>query len=262
MEKPLIGIGADVKQSGSGGREQAFGYMNYIDAVLRGGAIPVIIPPQPQNVDDLLASLDGVLLAGGRDCDPALYGEQPHPTVEPMDTRRQGNDLALAKAARERGIPTLGVCLGLQVMSVAAGGTLIQDISEETGTSVVHESEPGDRARHEIRVEKGTALDAILKETALVVNSSHHQAVRSPGEGLRVSAWALDGIVEGIEDPAHPFYIGVQWHPEDMPGEASAEKIFDAFIQSAMKHARSRNGGGERSGSEAGVESSRSSREE
>lgn len=240
MTKPLIGIGADVKDSGSGGREQAYGFMNYIDAVLRAGGIPLLIPPQPQNVEALLASLDGVLLTGGKDCDPSLYGEEAHPTLKPMDSRRQAGDLALARAARETGTPMLGVCLGLQVMTIAAGGSLIQDIQSETGTSVTHESEPGARKRHEVRIERDTALSAVLGSEGCVVNSSHHQAVRTPGDGMRISARAPDGIVEGSEDPAHPFYIGVQWHPEDMPGEDSAEKIFDAFIRAAQERSRSR----------------------
>ena len=240
MKKPLIGIGADVKDSGSGGREQAYGFMNYVDAVLRAGAIPLLIPPQPQNVEDLLESIDGVLLTGGKDCDPSLYGEDPHPTLKPMDTRRQSSDLTLARAARELGVPTLGVCLGLQVMTIAAGGSLIQDIHSETGTPITHESEPGERKRHDVHIEPDTALGMVLGREGCVVNSSHHQAVRSPGEGMRICAWAPDGIVEASEDPAHPFYIGVQWHPEDMPGEDSAEKIFDAFIRAALERSRSR----------------------
>src|SRR5436309_1520619 len=113
MTKPLIGIGSDLNVTASK-RDRAFVYTTYIEALKRAGAVPVVIPPQPENVTDLIDQLDDVILAGGDDFDPGIYGEEKHPTVEPMDPRRQSNDLALAKTARERGIPTLGICLGMQ----------------------------------------------------------------------------------------------------------------------------------------------------
>lgn len=240
MIKPIIGIGTDV-QSPEGRRESAFTYLTYVEAVRRAGAIPVLIPPQPENAGELMRELDGFLLAGGFDCDPAAYGEQPHPTLEPMDARRQANDLALAEAARKHEVPMLGICLGLQVMNVAAGGTLIQDIDSQHDTEIRHASEPEDRARHDVIIEKGTHLASVLPAVELNVNSSHHQAVRKVGQGLRVTALAPDGIVEGLEDPKHPFYLGVQWHPEDMTGEGSASALFAAFIEAARKHARMKN---------------------
>src|ERR1043166_10248683 len=137
MTKPLIGIGSDVYVH-EGERDRAFVFTTYVDSLRRAGAIPVLIPPQPENAAEIVDDLDGLLLAGGDDCDPAAYGEPRHPTVEPMDARRQANDLALAKLARERGLPTLGICLGVQVMNVAAGGTLIQDIDSQHETEVEH----------------------------------------------------------------------------------------------------------------------------
>lgn len=231
MTKPLIGIGSDVYIH-EGERDRAFVFTTYVDALRRAGAVPVLIPPQPENAADIVDDLDGLLLAGGEDCDPAAYGEQRHPTVEPMDPRRQANDLALAKRAREKGLPTLGICLGVQVMNVAAGGTLIQHIESD----IDHASEPSDRHRHEVAIDGGTYLSAILGERELNVNSSHHQAIRDLGGGLRVTAHAPDGIVEGLEDPRHPFYLGVQWHPEDMGGERSASAIFGAFVEAARKY--------------------------
>ncbi|HEX2121451.1 MAG TPA: gamma-glutamyl-gamma-aminobutyrate hydrolase family protein [Thermoanaerobaculia bacterium] len=236
MTKPIIGIGTDV-QSPTGERERAFIYLTYVEALRRAGAIPVLVPPQPENATDLVEELDGVLLAGGEDCDPALFGEQRHPTVEPMDPRRQTNDVSLARAARERGIPTLGICLGVQVMNVAAGGSLVQDIDSQMETEIRHASDPEDRARHDVLVEQGTKLAKILGERELNVNSSHHQAIKRVGEGLRVTALAPDGVIEGLEDPKHPFYVGVQWHPEDMSGEPSAAGIFGAFVDAARRYA-------------------------
>ncbi len=240
MTKPLIGIGADIRDSGSGGREQAYGFTTYVDAVIRAGAIPLLIPPQSENIVELLASLDGVLLSGGRDCDPAIYGEECHASIKPMDIRRQANDLELARHSREQGVPTLGVCLGVQIMAIAAGGSLIQDIGSEIDTKIRHESEPEGRRHHPVRIESGTILASILEESDLIVNSSHHQAVRTAGEGLRVTARAPDGIVEAIEDANHPFYVGLQWHPEDMSAEDSAARIFDAFIAAARRRALGR----------------------
>jgi len=121
----------------------------------------------------------------------------------------------------------------LQVMNVAAGGTLIQDINSAMETEIDHSSEPSDRGRHDVHIEPATKLGRILGVHALNVNSSHHQSVGRVADGLRVTAQAPDGVVEGIEDPSHPFYMGVQWHPEDMPGEASATAIFGAFVDAA-----------------------------
>jgi putative glutamine amidotransferase len=237
MTKPIIGIGSDVAHK-EGQRDRAFAYTTYTEALRRAGAVPVVIPPQPENAAEIIEGLDGLLLAGGDDCDPSAYGEEPHPSVEPMDPRRQSNELALARAARERDIPTLGICLGVQVMNVAAGGTLIQDIASEVETEIDHASEPSDRHRHEVLVEKGTRLATILGNQKLNVNSSHHQAIRDVGEGLRVTAHAPDGVIEGLEDPSHPFYVGVQWHPEDMSTERSAAALFGAFVDAARKYSK------------------------
>jgi putative glutamine amidotransferase len=237
MKKPLIGIGSDIHLT-PGERDRAFAYTTYTEALRRAGAVAVIIPPQPESAADVVAGLDGLLLAGGEDCDPVVYGEERHPTCSTMDVRRQDNDLGLARAAREQGLPTLGICLGMQVMNVAAGGTLIQDIASQHETEIEHASQPDDRARHEVMIDGGTKLAAMLGETGeMNVNSSHHQAVRQLGDGLRPAAHAPDGIVEGLEDPKHPFYVGVQWHPEDMSGESSAASIFGAFLEAARRHA-------------------------
>jgi putative glutamine amidotransferase len=237
LTKPIIGIGSDVLRI-EGQRDRAFVYLTYVDALRRAGAVPVLIPPQPENAAELAQGLDGILLAGGEDCDPELYGQERHPkVVELMDERRQSNDVTLAKVARERGIPTLGICLGLQVMNVAAGGTLVQDIDSDVETEIQHASLPEDRVRHDVIIEQGTKLASIVPAVELNVNSSHHQAVSTVADGLRVTAHAPDGIVEGLEDPRHPFYVGVQWHPEDMTEEGSASTLFGAFVDAARQYA-------------------------
>ncbi|HEX8252389.1 MAG TPA: gamma-glutamyl-gamma-aminobutyrate hydrolase family protein [Thermoanaerobaculia bacterium] len=240
MSKPIIGIGSDVEHV-EGKRDRAFAYVTYTEALRRAGAVAVIIAPHPEHAADVVEGLDGIILAGGPDCDPAVYDAERHPSVKVlMDERRQGNDLALAKAARERGIPTLGICLGLQMMNVAAGGSLVQDIDSEIETEIQHESAPENRARHDVLVEEGTQLAGILPAVEFNVNSSHHQAIARLGEGLRITAHAPDGVIEGVEDPKHPFYVGVQWHPEDMPGEHSATALFGAFVDAARVYAETK----------------------
>lgn len=239
MRKPLIGIGCDIFVQ-EGERDRAFVYTTYTEALRKAGAIPLIIPPQPENARELVNSLDGLLLAGGFDCDPSVYGEERHESCETMDMRRQENDFELAKIAREHDIPTLGICLGLQMLNVAAGGTLIQDITTQYETEIEHVSEPEDRARHDVMIEASTRLGSILGGREYNVNSSHHQAIRNVGRGLRVTAHAPDGIVEGLEDPSHPFYLGVQWHPEDMHSEECASRLFDAFVEAARAYAKRR----------------------
>lgn len=238
--KPLIGIGSDLIPSGT--RTSAFAYTTYIEALKRAGAIPVVIPPQPENATALLENLDGIVLAGGFDCDPAVYGEEQHESVEAMDPRRQENDLVLAKLAYERGVPTLGICLGMQVMNVARGGTLIQDIESQCPGSLLHESDPSDRIRHDVEVSAGSRLATIIGAGRKNVNSSHHQAIGKTGAQLRVTAAASDGIIEAVEDASHRFYVGVQWHPEDMEGEQSASTLFGHFVDVARQYQAEKRG--------------------
>jgi putative glutamine amidotransferase len=237
--KPLIGIGSDVTRR-EGERDQAFAFLTYIEPLRALGAIVFLIPPQPEQLADVVTKLDGVLLAGGDDCDPALYGEVPQQKLRLMDRRRQENDVELARLARERGVPMLGICLGLQVMNVAAGGTLIQDIGSEVPEALEHASEPPNRRRHQVEVFAETQLGGVIGAGVKEVNSSHHQAIRNVGSGLAVTAEAPDGIIEAIEDRQHPFYLGVQWHPEDMNGDPTASALMEAFVAAAKDHRQRR----------------------
>lgn len=234
MTRPLIGIAADITKQ-EGGRERALVFLSYLDSVQRAGGAPVILPPIAANARDVLERIDGLLMVGGDDCDPTLFGEQPHASIVLIDRRRQDHELALARLSREMGIPTLGVCLGMQVMTIGAGGTLIQDIDSQSPSPIRHSGEPGDRSRHEIEIEPGSRLERLTGMRRCAVNSSHHQAVRSAGTGLVVTARADDGIVEAIEDPHHPFYVGVQWHPEDLPHDRASDSLFRALVEAAAE---------------------------
>lgn len=245
MRRPLIGIGADIVTVE--GRERAAVNVSYAEALRRAGAIPLLVPPEEENLAELIERLDGVLLAGGNDCDPSVYGQERHPSVSLMDARRQQNDLALAARAFERGMPTLGICLGIQIINVARGGTLIQDIHSAVPSALLHESDPTARVRHDVEIADGTRLAAIVGAGVKNVNSSHHQAIGELGSGLRVTARASDGIIEAVEDPSRPFHLGVQWHPEDMAGEQVATELFAAFVAAAREYA-SRRGRAEAAG--------------
>jgi putative glutamine amidotransferase len=153
---------------------------------------------------------------------------------------RLGVDLALARLARERSIPILGICLGSQILNVAAGGTLVQDIPSQVPGALEHRGNTGNRKRHVVEVARGSRLAAILGETSVNVNSGHHQAVRDVGHGLSVVAKSSDGIVEAIEDPLLPFHVGVQWHPEEMLEEVSADRLFAALVEAAGSRAERR----------------------
>src|ERR1051325_6637367 len=190
MSKPIIGIGSDLNLT-PGKRDRAFVYTTYTEALRRAGAIPVMIPPQPENAAELANRLDGLLFAGGDDCDPALDGQERETDEPVMDPRRQSNDFSLVKAAHEAGIPTLGICLGMQMLNIAAGGTLLQDIATQHETEIEHTSIPEDRARHDVHIEDGARVAQILGAGEINVNSSHHQAVRNLGSGLRHSRLPL-----------------------------------------------------------------------
>ena len=239
--KPLIGIGCDIEPSPHGeGREMMYAYGTYLDAIELAGAAPLILPPFAEAIDRILPMLDGVILAGGDDLDPATYGEESAGCLGILDSRRQEHDLALARAARERGIPTLGICLGVQLINVAAGGSLVQDIPSAIGGTLRHSGRTGTRQRHVVAVEPGSRLAAIVGGTSVDVNSGHHQSVKLPGAGLSVVARSGDGVVEAVEDPAHPFFVGVQWHPEEMLAEESAQRLFRALGDAARDYLRRR----------------------
>jgi putative glutamine amidotransferase len=212
----------------------------YVEALERAGALCLLIPNvDPDRAGAYLDRVDGLLLTGGDDPDPSLFGEEPHPRIDLVDERRDRFEIALTTGARERGLPVFGICRGVQLMNIALGGDIFQDIESQTESLIQHtQRRLDDGPWHEVAVAEGSRLAAILGSERLRVNSFHHQACRRPGEGLAVSAASADGLAEAVEDPSRPFFLGVQWHPE-LGGPGSSE-LFASFVDSARNSAETR----------------------
>jgi len=212
---------------------------DYVRSVEQSGAVPVVLPPvTPDDAPALLDRLDGIVLSGGVDVDPALYGQEPHPRLGRVNRRRDDFELALVREALRRDVPILAICRGHQVLNVATGGTLIQDIASEVVRGGVHDyrRERWEKA-HEVNILPGTRLREILGADRVSVNSFHHQAVAKLGRALRISAVAsADEIVEAIEAPDRRFAIGVQWHPESFWDRPEGfHSIFAAIVEEAAR---------------------------
>jgi putative glutamine amidotransferase len=207
---------------------------DYVESVRRAGGEPRVL-----QIDGpaLLKELDGVLLAGGGDIDPAHYKAVPHPKTDRPDAARDTFELELARWALEHGGPVLGVCRGLQVLNVAAGGTLIQDIPSEVNHPLGHQIDtPLYAIAHEVWVAGDSALAHTMQEEladgeVLQVNSRHHQAIKQTAPGFSVSATAPDGVIEAIERPASRFCVAVQWHPENFWRTGEFRALFEEFVK-------------------------------
>jgi putative glutamine amidotransferase len=192
---------------------------SYVDAVQRAGGVALLLPPDPAAVEDpdrVLDVLDGLLLAGGADMDPATYGAEPHAATAGTVPERDAFELALAARAMERDLPFLGICRGMQVMNVARGGTLNQHLPDDYGHED-HRRALGtfDNADHDVRLAKGSLAARVAREELHGTKSHHHQGVERIGDGLEVTGWAtIDDLPEAIEAPGKRFALGVQWHPE------------------------------------------------
>jgi putative glutamine amidotransferase len=209
---------------------------DYVESVRRAGGEPRVL-----TVDDppSLEGLDGILFTGGGDVDPKHYQESKHPKTNEPDAARDAFELELAKLALEKQTPLLAVCRGLQVVNVAAGGTLIQDIPAEVNQALHHQVDsPSFAIAHEVWVTPDSALARVMRDQmadgdVLQVNSRHHQAVAKAASGFDVSATAPDGIVEAIERPDAPFCIAVQWHPENFWRTGEFRSLFEEFVKAA-----------------------------
>lgn len=208
---------------------------DYVESIRRAGGDPLVLS---LDADPSLDGIDGVLFTGGGDVDPAHYRETRHAKTHEADPERDAFELALAKLALQRNTPMLAVCRGVQVVNVAAGGTLIQDIPSEVNRALDHQVDaPSFAIAHEVWVTPGSRLASMMEEQldgdVLHVNSRHHQAVARPAEGFDITATAPDGVVEAIERTGAPFCVGVQWHPENFWRTGEFRSLFEEFVKAA-----------------------------
>jgi putative glutamine amidotransferase len=210
-KRPRIGLTLDAEESP---RRYLLGRA-YVDAVLDAGGLPILLPHAAEAAAAYLALLDGLVVTGGAfDVPPELYREAPRPGCGVTKPERTAFERDLLEAALAARMPVLGVCGGMQLLCVVRGGALYQDLPLDAGIRGHEQPAPKDAPSHEVAVQPGTHLAALVGAGPLTVNSTHHQAIREPGTGVLVSARAPDGVVEAIELPDLPFALGVQWHPE------------------------------------------------
>jgi putative glutamine amidotransferase len=241
MSIPVIGITGRTDQSARPPNLSLFSISQpYVQAVEMSAGAPVVLPPhlEEANLHAILEHLDGLILSGGGDIQPALFGAEDNGLLWLVDERRDRAEIALARRALTQGLPLLAICRGAQVLNVAAGGTLILDIPTQIPDALTHSTVAGRPlavVAHTVEVAADSRLAALVGAGELGVNSAHHQAVKTVGAGLTVTARAPDGVIEGLEAPAHPFCLGVQWHPEVMVERHPVmRRIFAGLIEAAQ----------------------------
>ncbi|MEN6566756.1 MAG: gamma-glutamyl-gamma-aminobutyrate hydrolase family protein [Veillonellales bacterium] len=243
MTGPIIGISAgSIIAEGGAGSEKLSVNEAYIKAICQTGGVPVILPTVSvkKTIEAQAGLLDGLLLSGGGDIHPLFYGEEPDTRLGFCDLRRDEYELALIQAAAGRHKPIFGICRGIQVLNVAFGGTLYQDISRIPGSCLQHTQQARrDTLFHTVIVEKATGLFDIVATESFRVNSFHHQAVKDPAPGFIVSGRTRDGVIEAIEQSGQEFVLGVQWHPEMLlQVRPEMRELFRRFVKKAAQSNR------------------------
>lgn len=234
MARPRIGITIDTHDR----PDQYESPTAYATAVEKAGGLPLLLPYRTDLslVPLFVDALDGVLFSGGNDLDPELYGETYHPKAEPIDPDRQRFELALLAEVERRKVPALGICLGSQLMNVYRGGSLNQFLPEiERDEPLEHRKVEGVSPRHGVRVSPESWVARATGKTEIDSNSSHKQSVKQVGRGLRIIGTAPDGVIEGIEDPTLPLFLGVQWHPERLHAEEDHLSLFRLLVEKAAQ---------------------------
>jgi len=212
---------------------------DYEESVRRAGGDPRLLDVSATG-EELMTGIDGLLLTGGGDVDPALYGEPRHATFDAAEPGRDALEMDLVRRALDANVPVFAICRGIQVLNVARGGTLVQDIPDQMPGSVVHSvREPSFAIAHDVWIASGTLLEQLMRERlegdTCAVNSRHHQAIKAVGDGLVVAATAPDGVIEAVEDATRRFCLGVQWHPENFYRTGEFRALFEGFIEAARR---------------------------
>lgn len=236
---PLMGVPCGLQYTdGKAPPRHAVGE-SYLRALTQAGAVPLLIPlvEDEERLRAAYERLDGLLLVGGSDMDPATYGEPRHPATRNVDPRRDAVEAILVRWALADGLPILAICRGIQMLNVAAGGTLYQDVADQLRGALKHDYYPGyprNHKAHRIELVPGSRLAGILATADVPVNSLHHQGVKVVAPGFTVVARAPDGLIEGLEHLRHPFALGVQWHAEELiDDDLRMKHLFQAFVEAA-----------------------------
>lgn len=237
MGKPFIGIVGNILIEQGGmfpGYERSYVNNDYVISTIKAGGVPLILPVvnEEEIIKKQVEAVDGIIITGGYDVDPLLYNEEPTNKQGYTLRERDDFDIAIINYAIKLRKPILGICRGIQILNVAFGGTLYQDISDIEGAYIKHnQSSKPDFPGHSVKIEKATKLSDIFEGT-IVTNSFHHQAVKDVAKGFIVTALAADGVIEGIEKEDEEFVVGVQWHPEMMAARGNTEmlKIFKKLV--------------------------------
>ena len=242
--RPLIGIPCYSAQR-EGSQTPIYGNNQaYIRAVQRAGGVPLLIPPHldGDDLEAICSRLDGLLLSGGCDIDPARYGEEPIAACQEPQPERDELELALAAWALDAAVPILGICRGMQLLNVACGGTVYQDLPTQQPEAARHDHAASGRTfrAHPIHLQEHSRLSEILGAAPYAVNSLHHQAVARPGECVEIVGWSPDGVAEALEVDGHPFALAVQFHPEELEGDPRqpdkpSRALFRAFVQACSE---------------------------
>mgnify|MGYP004514103553 CR=1 FL=1 len=232
---PLIGVSGSMDKD----ETQYFIMRSYMQALTGAGGVPVLLCPDmnSEQLESCVNRLDGLLLAGGNDLAPSLFHQAPLPALGEVNPLRDQLELRLIAATVERRLPVLGICRGIQVMNVAMGGSLWQDLPSQNPSAFGHRQNClGQYPSHQVEVVDGSLLRQIVGQDRLAVNSFHHQAVKEAAAELSVCAYAPDGVIEAVEHPSLPFFLGVQWHPErTVHTDDVSRAIFSAFVQAACQ---------------------------
>ena len=246
--RAVIGISTGLMEDQGGifpGYRRIYVNEDYINAILAAGGVPLMIPMQGERaaIEAVLDCVDAVLITGGDDIDPIYYGEEPHRGLGKIVPDRDTYDFALYRAARARRLPILGVCRGFQVINVAEGGSLYQDLGERQDETLKHMQGHSPRvATHSVDIKAESKLAEILGVTSHRVNSFHHQTVKKVGEPFTEVATAADGVTEAVELPGDDFLIAVQWHPEMLQSvDPVMQKLWRAFIAAGQRHQAAKN---------------------